>query len=118
MAKCLGPCKGSSMLVRRLSEWWRGATATSSPVPHPDPDVLATQDIADLMRRRGWEGKASGKSLVASRHDRDAVIGTFVGSVISTLHFRSLDTLDERQRAFRDGVRYIDLEAFSQCNRR
>ncbi len=48
----------------------------------------------------------------------DRVLGVFQDTIISTLHFRELKAESERRMAVKNGLRIIDVEIFSQCNRR
>jgi MoaA/NifB/PqqE/SkfB family radical SAM enzyme len=47
----------------------------------------------------------------------DRALGVFGDAVLTTLHFRAIDA-DDARRAVKDGMRTIDVEIFSQCNRR
>jgi len=46
------------------------------------------------------------------------VLGIFLDSIISTLHFTPVSDRAVAREAFRQGVRWIEVETSSQCNRR
>jgi Radical SAM superfamily/Iron-sulfur cluster-binding domain len=46
------------------------------------------------------------------------VFGIFLDSVISSLHFQALNNRTHAREAFRQAVRWIEIETSSQCNRR
>lgn len=87
--------------------------------------VAAVKGHVFLLRSRGWRADAddiserfglpSEQSEVATGPDR--VLGVFHDTVITTQHFRAVDEREARQ-AVRDGLRFVDIEIFSQCNRR
>src|SRR5437016_2852255 len=73
-------------------------------------------DAAIFERALGLAGTDQTVEPPASGLDRvHAVMGDIV---ISSLHFRELSTPDDKHAAFRQAVRYVDVEIFSQCNRR
>jgi radical SAM protein with 4Fe4S-binding SPASM domain len=78
-----------------------------------------------MLRNRGWTEDAdeftsslTGEPMSGGlRIEKDMVLGVFGDAVITTQHFRALTPMEAR-RAIKDGLRKIDVEVFSQCNRR
>lgn len=126
--------------IRGFSQHLFGKSVHSPAVaPTPTPIELSAKqirirNIGGLLRNRGWIS-ASDQMTVAMgvdplknepalpllhRVDKgpDQLIGVVSDCVVSTLHFRELDAMDEARIAFKHGVRVIDMEIFSQCNRR
>jgi radical SAM protein with 4Fe4S-binding SPASM domain len=80
-----------------------------------------------LLQRHGWHDQADEFAVAiglprsaapSATPSKERVFGVFGDMVISTLHFRQLQEEQERRRALRDGLRVVDIEIFSRCNRR
>jgi radical SAM protein with 4Fe4S-binding SPASM domain len=102
--------------------------AQASPQPAAPPtaeQLTALQGHVQLLRLRGWTADADefAAQYGLPREEKDArrgpdrAVGVFGDAVITTQHFRELSP-NEARNAIKDGVRLVDIEIFSQCNRR
>lgn len=74
-----------------------------------DPTQLSAL-LMDIAKSGGNRHELAGHVPLA--------VGTSTGVVVSTLHFSEDLSPAQKREAFRQGVRYIDVETSSQCNRR
>src|SRR5215831_4270598 len=96
---------------------------------HAPEQLLVARKSVALLRNRGWIDEAQeferacGLPPVDFDGETNGVVGDRVlgvahGTVLSTMHFRELNDPADKRLAVKNGLRLIDIEIFSQCNRR
>ena len=87
----------------------RGCTAMAARLN----DVALEQRLIDQSTHRGFQSQ-----IVALPQSDHQVLGIFLDSVITPLHFTPVTDRWLAREAFRQAVRWIEIETSSQCNRR
>jgi len=86
----------------------------------------AAAGLNNFALQKGWIDQPSYQSLQAriapfpsgNMPPEHQVFGIFLDSVVSSLHFTPLGDRAVAREAFRQAVRWIEIETSSQCNRR
>ena len=96
-----------------------------------DIDGSELEQVCDNLRREGWdkdaleisetlgvELKLTGPSAPVAATGGDKVYVATARQIVSSLQFRQLGDEGLKRASFRQAVRQVDLEIFSECNRR